>query len=102
MNQVRNVARKLAATVLLASAGLTSFLASGQSSPAPVDAFVYGLSYDPRVLLATRENGVTKALLGREGDGNMVIICSNKTRAFTNGLSAVTILSPVSAVVFSG
>ncbi|HEX9392011.1 MAG TPA: thiol-activated cytolysin family protein [Usitatibacteraceae bacterium] len=102
MNQVRNVARKLAATVLLASAGLTSFLASGQSSPAPVDAFVYGLSYDPRVLLATRENGATEALPGREGDGNKVIICTNKTRDLTKELSEVTILSPVTGVVFPG
>jgi thiol-activated cytolysin len=94
---MRWMAFTMAATIALGD----PMLVCAQSG-ANVDAFIRSLTYDPRVLLATREPGSTDSVPGRQAVGNGVIICSNERRDLTDTLAKVTVMSPVGGVVYPG
>lgn len=72
-----------------------------------IDQYIRSLSYDPRRLLAVREDGATEALpagesMERSVTDNGVIVCKKNKQGLSEDLEEVSILSPTRGVIFPG
>jgi thiol-activated cytolysin len=69
-----------------------------------LDDYIGSLIYDPRELLAVKEDGATESIKpkSREQSGNSVIITTKKRHSLSKELTEVAILRPTAGVVFPG
>lgn len=67
-----------------------------------IDAYIDSLKYDPRSILSVRLDGSTEALPGRDPQRESVIICTNTKKGLEKDLNDVTVLTPISGIVYPG
>lgn len=70
----------------------------------PIDGYIRGLKYLPRVLLSVQQDGATESapVTTRSQTGNAVIITTKRRHSLRKNLSEVAILRPSAGVVFPG
>lgn len=90
-----------------ASAGFCALALCGThtafaQSPGSIDKYIDGLQYDPRSILSVRLDGSTESLPGRDPQRDAVIICTNTKKGLEKELNDVTILTPISGIVYPG
>jgi thiol-activated cytolysin len=86
--------------LMLASASCVVTAAHAQR--ADLDQYVRSLTYDPRLLLAVKEDGSQQTLPAYEQKDNAVVICTNQKKGADKSVSEVTVLAPTAGVIYPG
>ena len=87
-----------------AGISLSSGFLDQPSRAGEIDDYIRSLDYDPRTLLSLPETNSTEAIpvKKKRDDRNAVVICTSENVGLNKNLDNITILNPLSGVVYPG